>query len=350
MIVWCSLIIYVVLLRIVFYKNFNSKRTQKLFLILAGIGIVFIMGSRYANISLRGDLNNYFRLYYNASHMSLEELLNISTMEYGYIVFNKILSTIIPWNQMIIYAEAIICVYAISRYIYINCKDPFLGILFYICHGFMIFQLTGFRQAIAMSICLLSIEFIKNNNPLKFVITILFAMSFHSTAIIFLPTYIFLKNKVNFKNIIIYFILCGSLAMISPYLLELGSFITGTDYTGEGFNGSLIGPIINITIFLLGLKLSYKFNEKIIEPWKFNMTYIALILYLIRFISLPFERISFYFVPGAIVLLVDGIINIKNKKNREYMYIWISIISIILFLYRVYSTIGINYRFFWEKF
>lgn len=345
--VWIGMVFYIILLRIIF-KDFNNKKLQKIFLILSSISIIFVMGSRYANISLSGDLNNYYRLFYNASRMSFSTLFEVYNMEWGYIVFNKLLAICIPWTQIIIYVEAVICVYVISRFIYNNCDDPFMGIILYISHGLMIFQLTGFRQAIAMSICLFSVEFIKGRNPLKFFIAIAFASTFHSTAIVFSIMYIIGNNKINLKNIVKYCILFILFIVIAPELLKFGSNITGSDYTKDGFKGNLLGPLINIIIYIIAILLFYKGNKRSKDLWKFNMTFICLIIYTLRFISIPFERIAFYFAPGAIVALIDGIINIKHKKRREIIYIGILFGSILLFLYRVYSTIGTNYRFFFS--
>src|SRR5699024_8455288 len=45
------------------------------------------------------------------------------------------------------------------------------------------------RQSLAMSIVMLSIKPLIDKRPIKFYITLLFALSFHYTAIVFLPAY-----------------------------------------------------------------------------------------------------------------------------------------------------------------
>lgn len=59
------------------------------------------MGARYANPSMRGDLNNYARMYLKMRMIPLNEVLLNSNIEPGYLLLNKICSIVFPWSQSI---------------------------------------------------------------------------------------------------------------------------------------------------------------------------------------------------------------------------------------------------------
>ena len=348
MVVWIALLIWITLVKVYLGKLFSDKK-KKLFLLLSGIGLIFVMGARYADPSMRGDLNNYARMYLNMRKIPWNEVLLNSDIEPGYLLLNKICSVVFPWTQSIVFIEAIICVYFMLRFIYLNSDDVYLAVLMYLAQGLFIFELTGFRQAIAISICLYSIEFVKKKKVFAFFITIALACSFHTTALVFLPIYFIANFRPSLKTGILYGIGYYFLLRMIPDLLLWGSDLTGSDYSKSSSWGNFTGPAINIVIYILSMWLLFRENKPIYEMvnWKWNMTILGLIVYLLRFISLPFERISFYFSASTIVSIPDRIIPVFSDNSKKVAYILLALSLSFLFLYRIQSTAGTVYRFFW---
>ena len=341
MLVWYGLIFWILFIKILL-GSLRSEKNKIRYLCLIGFALILIMGCRYIDTSLKGDLNNYARLYANLKYISWEDLFVYSDMEKGYLLLNKIFVSIFPWEQSILFIEAIICVYFSFKFIYKYCDDVFLGVLFYISQGLFIFELTGFRQAIAISLCLYAIEFVEKRKFIPFSIIMLLASAFHSTAILFFPFYFIALLKPGLKAYAIYFLFFMILIQIVPFLLNWGSDLTGNDYSQAGSWGGLIGPLINIVLYLSTLVLTYLTNKsnEIIPSWKWNMIITGIIVYLLRFISLPFERISFYFQAGVIVTLPTVLKKPFDKESYKLLYYMIIISSVILFLYRITTTVG----------
>lgn len=352
MVVWIALLIWITFVKVYLGNLFLSKQ-KKLFLLFSGIGIIFVMGARYADPSMSGDLNNYARMYLNMRKTPWNEVFLNSDIEPGYLLLNKICSVVFPWAQSIVFIEAIICVYFTLRFIYLNSDDVYLAVLMYLAQGLFIFELTGFRQAIAISICLYSIEFVKKRNVFAFLITIALACSFHTTALVFLPIYFIANFRSSLKNGILYGIGYYFLLRMIPSLLLWGSNLTGSDYSEASSWGNFTGPAINIIIYVFSMWLLIRENKTINEygcekdNWKWNMAILGLIIYLLRFISLPFERISFYFSASTIVTIPDRIIRVFSDNSKKVAYILVVLLLSFLFLYRIRSTAGTVYRFFW---
>lgn len=343
MLIWSILLFYILIVTFIM-GSLNSSDKKKKYLLLVGIAIVFVLGCRYANPNLRGDLNNYYRLYQDISAVSWNNLLSFSEMEKGYIVLNKMLSLIFNSAQTIIFAEAIICVFFTFRFIYKFCADVFLGLLTYLT-GLMIFELTGFRQAIAISLCLFAVEFIQKKKLIWFLLITLLACTFHSTAIVFLPFYLVANVKPTVRNALIYGVIYAVMLNFTPTLLIWGTNVTGSDYSEAVSWGNSTGPLINISLHLISLVLLLLIkNDKIKEhKWQWNMTVLSLIIYILRFISLPFERISFYFAGGMIVALPSGLENAFEKRTSKLIKTMYIVFCIGLYLMRFKS---IGYRFF----
>ncbi|MDY3304982.1 MAG: EpsG family protein [Clostridia bacterium] len=346
MTVWIGLFIWIVIAKALVGVLSTDKR-KRTFLILVGIALVLIMGCRYADIDSRGDLNNYARLYTKIKDVEWKSVIGYNNMEPGYLIMNKFLSTVLPWTQSIIFIEAFICVFSTFRFIYKNCRDVYLAVLLYLAQGPFIFQLTGFRQAIAMSICLFAVEYVKKRKLFRFLILVGLACTFHTTAVMFIPFYFVANFKLSFKTIAIYTVYYILMLFSAPMLLLWGSNLTGSDYTEAGFLGNLTGSLINLFFYAVTLFLALYISKHGGETirWKWNMSFLGVVIYLMRFISLPFERISFYFSSGIEVYLPELVIDAFDEKGKKAAYYGFVCICILLFLVRAKNTIG-PYKFF----
>ena len=345
--IWGLLLIYIFILKIIIGKIDTEKKVN-IFLLFSWIGITLVLGLRYPYLQKETDLQiyyNYFNSVSNISWNKIFEFYNSSNFEIGYILLNKLLSCLIKWPQFIIIFEAAFCSFCTIYFIKKNSKDAFISILLYLSMGMMTFQLTAFRQAIAIGICLLSIELIKKHHFVRFLLMVLRATSIHKTAIVFIISYFLINKDFKISHI---FISCIGIFIVSLFannIITIGNNILNRNY--NTYIGNSYGGIVNIIIYLLtiitGLCLKNKNENKI----GINMTIIGLTLYCLRYIVLVVERISFYFTAGAIISIPNEIILLKDKKK----YILITeIVLVILYFYRLsYSDYG-QYIFFWNFF
>lgn len=350
MLVWAGMLIAILLVK-AWYGELYSDEKKKKFLYWSGAIIVLVAGSRLASRRGLGDINNYYRLYEKILETEFEDIFSESLMEPGYLLFNKVLSVIAPWPQAILYAEALICVAFTFRFIYKFCPDVFLGVIGYLSQGLFIFELTAFRQGIAISICLFALEFVQKRKFIPFLATVAIAYMFHNTAIVFLPFYFIAKFRPTLLNALYYMVGTFLLFWLAPSLMSVGSNVTGSDYNQALIKGTLLGPIINISIYALTLFFIFviaKDNKAVHDfdlNWKWNMTIFGLIVYLLRFVSVPFERISFYFCASTMVLLPFGIETAFKKQESDKTTLNSLYIILSVALYYVRFS-GINYEFF----
>lgn len=348
MLVWFGMFMIILLLGAV---KTSYPYNRKIFLVLVAIVIVFVVGSRDATLQHGSDLNNYYRLYGRAIELGWKELLETTEMEKGFLLVNFILAKIVPWNQFIIYAQAAFCIGSSLWFINKNTKNVYAATIFFISFGNFQFFLTGFRQSIAMAICLFAYEAAKNKKLLKFIVFVLLATSMHKSAIVFLVMYLVLNAKDKPRNTVV--LICGvfALSFFIPQILDLGNSFLDKEYT-EGYVGNVFGGLVPIAICLLTILLTVlvkkdktKSNKKELLPL-LRTTIINGGVYSMRYSALVLERISFYFNPAVPVLLAENLRSVDGVKQRTLLQFLAIVLSAVLFLWRVSSQMG-EYQFFW---
>lgn len=324
--------------------------------IIIYILLVLSMGSRDAQMNYGSDLNNYYRLYNLCIESSLfENILNNSSMEKGYLYLNWILSSIFKWPQFIIFFQAAFCCGATLYFIYKHSTDITLSILGFMSLGLMQFYLTGFRQSIAISICIIALDYALRNKKITFLIFIAIATSIHQTAIVFLPAIFLVNIKINRFSFMLDVIFIIVLSILTPHLMDMGNSLFQRAYSGN-FIGNALGGAVNVllgiitAIFLISRKRSCWEATNITENNTCNLLYkrslinyrmihlliIGTGIYAMRYQSLVLERISLYFAPVLFVLLPQALQSVF--KERDYKIARMSVECAFLFL--IYWRLG----------
>lgn len=231
MIIWVGLIIYFFIINLIVNK-LKIKNKKIAFLVLAGLGTIFVMGTRSSTLGT-GDVKTYYDYYKYIINIPFDNLVNrnIYGFEIGYVYLNKFFSIFFTNPQAILYIEASICVICVSIFIYNNSNKVFDSFIYFICLGSFMFALSGFRQAIAMSICLLSIEFVKRKKIVPFIGVIILASLIHKTAYIFIFSYFIINNEFNVKNIVVTMVISILALMFQNQLISIGNQVFDRNYS-----------------------------------------------------------------------------------------------------------------------
>ena len=354
MLVWFSMLISIIVLRFLIPDGIGKKKKNLIFLGISYIIIVFFVGSRSPHLSGSIDLYNYYEVYGNAMNFPLSFLKENYAMDEGYLVFNKILAAIVPWNFFIVYFEAAFCTGVLFWYIYRNADSVFLAVMVYICFGPWQFFLTGFRQSFAICLCIIAFELIKKHKAITDLVAlgiILLATALHVTAWIFMSVFIIRRIKIS-KNLVIYCALF-LLFMFSALdnLLGFGNNLVGREYT-DTYRGNVFAGLIPIIAFAGTLILSYlisTWDKSYIEEKQFElmMLIIGLCVYVVRYKLPIMERISYYFTFVVSVALTNSVTRQRTKKVSNIVYAVCVALCVGLFLYRCFAQLN-TYYYYWD--
>lgn len=337
----------------------DSQKSNRNFLIFAGILLVLFFGCRNAGIDSGSDLNNYYRLFNRAITLDSYNMFSqTSTMETGYLLLNWLIARVIKWPQFIIFFQAAFCIGVTLRFIYKYSEDVLLSVLGFISFGLMQFYLTGFRQSFAIAICLIALEFALKKKFIGFLISVLIAVSIHQTAIVFIPVYWIVKIGLTKLNALVDLIAILVLSQGVARIISLGNEVFDKEYTGA-FAGNSSGGLINILIGLAVLAVMffqserYKKSdnaEKVIDNPNnhlnglFHMTAIGTGIYALRYQALVLERISLYFTPSLIILLPHIINTSFTEESKKILKPFFVVLMMFLAWWRLHNF---GYEVFW---
>lgn len=348
--------------------NSGTREDDKRILIAAFIMLVLVMGSRAVGSTNSDDVKAYYATYEAAiDYDSVLPFLDFNpALDKGYLALTWLLAKIIRWPQFILVFEAAFCCGFTLRFIYKYSEDVLLSTLGFMSLGILGFYMTGFRQSMAISLCLLALEMADKKKPFAFVIFVLLAMCLHQTAVVFLPVYVVVNMKVNR-----FLSMAGAVLLLIanlgiPFMVNLGNEVFNRDYDAT-YSGSRIGGYLNIALgVLIALVMVYELGgctltargEREIGESVFvadsgfsnhKFMYILLLgigVYTMRYQALVVERVSFFFTPAVFVLLPGAIQNGFAKKDRRLL----QMLAIAWMLFLINWRFGLrDYAPFWNE-
>ncbi len=214
----------------------------------------------------------------------------------------------------------------------------FLSLLTYFSIFYFVLDMSGIRQCIALNIFLYSIQFIINGRFGRYVLLILIAASFHTSALILIPFYFILK--VNFKSYILLFVsLVGmliSLLKISwiSIVLEkiIGAFfvaaITGKLYgygNREDVRSFGFGFVLNILILLFLILKRKSFKDQKLFNVFLNMYVVGLFFYYFTWeLTEMSSRFRLYFVISNLVIF-PFIVDLYKPMFKKYAVVMFTV-------------------------
>ena len=326
----------------------NKNYGRKIYIMLNGILSIIICGFRH--ISIGNDTEMY--LYkYNKVNMFSDFWMAIKseTTEVGY----SILEYLIGRNFSFDFFKTIVAIIAIAPVMYViykYSKIPWVSILVFISFGTLPFYMSGMRQSLAMGITTLSFVFIMERKRTKFILCIIIATIFHSTAIIFLPAYWFQNVIISKKNIIISFIF-----MILSFVLKDKIFTIFSMFSRQQYNYSEAGGEKMYIFIILSILLGIIYNGVSCKDNKCNETLLYMmvavaIIWPIASVNPALFRIYYYYSIFMILFIPNLIYRIKDKIIKLSIYSGYLVVAIYFLVTQVIlANNNLNpYMFFWK--
>lgn len=349
MIVWCLLLGYVVMVRMI-QGELCTPKSRRNYLLNVGLVSALVIGCRGNNYDNVYDLTVYTQFFSEMLNTPWNKIFICSDFERGFTILTKLLTYLSANPQMMIFASSVICIGSVSYFIYKNTHYVFEAFYFFFTLGTMGFMLTGLRQGIAISIGLIAFEFIRRKKLLPFVITCLVAFSVHKSSLVLLISYFLVNNGFKNDSKLIYFIIIVLMFVLAPYILSFGNLLVDgeLEYNDDplfSFNG-----IVPIIIYIGCVFIEYPRWKMLtqIGNYKDKLNRLPLIslglgFYLFRFFSPVLQRLAFYYTPVSVLCLGDYM----GKSSIPVKFV-LYIFSVFLFLKRFSSADYGNFVFFWN--
>lgn len=342
--------------KITFNKKIGIKQ-KKIFLVLTCIELIIFTGLRATNIG--ADTTVYLSAlnYYKAlphSEILSAKLVYPFDFEIGYFFFTKLCAFLNFGESAFLTTIAIIIYVPIFKFIYDYSENPLISVLVYFAFGCFGYSLGIFRQMIALSICATGFKHVMNRNFLKYLFYIIFAMTFHTTAIIALPIYWIKKIKISNKLIIffaveiIFLLFSRYIVMLSIRLFSNYSSYINSKYDNQG--GSYIMLFLLNIIFILAYYRYYINKEKLnnVIDVSVKITMIAILIQVLSYSMEIFGRLVPYYSIYLVVLIPD-LVNSFMKKNTILIHFCAIFALLLIFYITTVNGQTLNpYKFIWS--
>lgn len=349
MILYISNLIFVYIACLVsrIFNENNNKILAGMFLLLAFLSMFFISGFRY------GVGTDYFNYEYIFKNISLN---NISA-EFSYDFLSIFIKKFFSNAQIIFLVTSFIILMLFFISIPKYSKRYELSIFLFITMYHFYYSMNIVRQYIAISIVLYGIRYIFSENFKKYLFCVIFASTFHSSAIIAIIIY-FLRKKFLLDNHITTIIIFLFALLVYNNVENVFYYVSilipkYKIYTQNSINIEE-GSYLNVIVYGILLFIMYLYKNKIIQRDKENILYmnmlvVTFILSIVDFKTVLFGRVLLYFSIYCI-LIIPKFIDIFNKKLKIIMYLCILYVgflyNIILLSFNFSNVLPFAFRFF----
>lgn len=358
---------YVAMLILALYSK-KHNISKSIFFIVIFVMWAAIIGLRHPSMGhdLRyGDSNGYWGMYRVIGKSSWSDVLNKEYLNYetGYAIFNKLLYTISENAQFLLIVSAIIAMGAVMWLICKYSKSPLLSVIIYLSLPAFLINFSGIRQSIAVAITMYSFRFIKEKKLIPFIVLVIIANRFHSSAIVFLAAYPIYHLKTH-KDIL----KVGSVLLFPiVYVFRVPLFNIMARLLGENDTATATNAIMLFLFFALIYFFCLLFEDKENKEQigYRNLFYVACIFQAFSGVSNLAMRVGYYFMIYLALLFPEIIIsqdkqilnlekeNIKVKphSNSTIMYTAVFIFFLCWGIYSISTATWAEtnpHSFFWQ--
>ncbi|WP_332628465.1 EpsG family protein [Halalkalibacter flavus] len=326
------------------FAELSVKTKSKVVKVLSTLVVIILPSFFFAvRFGIGTDYFSYLRIFERINN-GIE-----SRMEWGYFTLNYLVAKLNGNIEIVFFITAILMMafvfYSIKSFnnYFSTGVSMFIFMLLYYQMSF-----NTVRQALTMAIILYSIRFITERKLLKFIILVIFASSFHISALLFLPIYFIYgiignkKRKLfRYSLYILILIIIFSLGnLISPILNSSGNLEYYSKYLeNENTNAGLGFIVRSLPFIAFGVYLfkKDKFNSKF--TIYFSIYMLSLLLKFTSFIGADYiGRVSWNF-EIVLIILIPYYIRLLNKK-RELFFSWGLLCYIVIHWWYIYFYIG----------
>lgn len=339
---------------IILYKKKNG---DKYYCLIITTQLLFLSCVR--SIQTGGDLISYklgFDAVQSISWDKLYTLKGISfygNIETGWHYLAKALSLIANNFRIVIVFNGALLMTIIGLFIYQNSRCKWLSFYLFITLGYYGHSLSAIRQYLAISILIISMNFVKKRKLLSFLACIFLASLFHKTALCFAIVYLYPMFKLTKKywciSAIFAFISLLASKPILNLIINLAGYESYRKYIGNG-NGE--GMLLMLSAYLIIVVIYRKQLQKTEKNYTLyiSMLVTAIILNISALQFLLMGRLMEYFHIILIILLPNTLACIQNYRTKYVGTLIICLLTLIyylLFICRLDTSGLIPYRFMW---
>jgi transmembrane protein EpsG len=267
----------------------------------------------------------------------------------GFWLFQKGLKYYSEDPQILLFTAALITNVLIIYIFYKYSRMFELSMYVYITGGLYLVSMNGLRQVMTAAIIFTATKFLIKGNWFRYILVVLFASTFHESALILIPIYFIVRYKAWSKATFV-LLLFAILIVIGfdKFSSILFSTIQDTQY-GHYQNFQEGGASsIRVLVYAAPLIIAYFGREKLRElfpesDYIVNMALIGLVFMIISTQNWIFARFSIYFNLYQLIL-ISWIVMLFREKEQRFVYYAILVCYFLFYYYESVISLNIIYK------
>lgn len=229
-----------------------------------------------------------------------------------------------------------------------SCNFAISALLFILtCH--FSWMVNGLKQFFVATIMFSMTSLILNKKIISYMILVIFMSFFHSTALIFIPTYFIVQGEAWNKKTIIFItfiilaiVFAGTFTNVFNEVVESTSYSDSMKYLSKTDDGT---NVIRILIEAIPTIIAFLYRKKIkqistpIINLCINMSILGTGIYIISKIvssGIMIGRLPIYFILYNLILLPWLISNLFEKNERRILYYLMILCYTAFFYYQIF--------------
>ena len=362
MLVYCAILLWILYLGIL--KALTRKYEHAETVLLLPLSGALFLFAALRGTSVGADTFQYCAHFLSIaqtrwSDLPFHETPRFGGVEIGYAVYNKLLSPF-RHEQTITVANSFLLLFPLTVLIFRDSRDRYLSFFLYFAFCFYQTALNFTPSSIASYAMFLTFPLIRKRKLIPFLLCVAFAMTFHLSAIFFLPLY-FLGQFPFRRSFYVPVLAAGGVLTVFyiyalPYLLLFVPSVYRhyLDDTSE-HTGYSIELLVYAVQFIAVLFCAFM-AERDRRPVMREENQIALwafvtetVLYALSIRSGMFARGAFLYSPYTVLLIPNLLHDIRDDTRRRRAAFAVILYGVAAYLLRVsFNNVGrtIPYEFF----
>lgn len=331
------------------YQKKNKNALTFFFVVLT-----VLVALRHGTVG--NDTGNYINFFKNFSVTNWEDVWH-SSLEIGYAYLNKIISVFSKDTQVfLLIAAALISLIIYPTYRRL-CSDASLSIVLFCMMSTFVMMFSGIRQMFAVGIGFIAYEFTRKKKIIPFILMVLLAMTFHTSAFMLIFMYPLYHAKITKKwlyvvvpIITLIFVFNRQIFLTLSVLLEMFTkYDTSITETGA-YSMLILFAVFAVFSFIIPDESRLDKETTGLR----NFLLLALVLQMFAPLHTIAMRMNYYYII-FIPLLIPKIIDAKSDRMAQVAVVARHIMVVFFLVYFFYNAYtGDNnlhvfpYHFFWE--
>ncbi len=329
-------------------------KEKKRFFFWAAVIVIFLMTVLKSKSFGSDDLENYYNIYNSLPDISFGRLWKNyrsgDMKDVGFFMVAKLFADAGIPVQLWVGLIGLLYAFSIMSFSKKYSADMFFSCLILFSLAYLSFSFTALRQTVAMSIVFFAISFANKRKLIPFVILVVFASLFHSTALIFLLVYLIPQRKFYIIPSVISVVGCLAASIFAPGLVRrLISILSWNEFLQDyaeatrtlTFSGFIIqAAILAFCVYIL----RHKQNDRSVNLL-LGMMVVGLCFQSFASVVAESFRMSMYFSIASVAVVPTAIDSIGVERTRKQYKLFVLVLLLIYFTMTMPFS---QYEFFWS--